>query len=207
VADTAPHSLGIGHLASLVFLHGSHRAGAGPRDILEQYIAAEGHRAVSEYARDARDLLVSPLTSDELALIWCAATDGNHGPAQDGVSGREWLQVVHAVTTQRGDPAVLDQPHGDPALIARVQKLTSQFTVGREHRFPECPGGIAGVRRVLRDLAAAGHQDLAFRLFVSMAAHYYMPISASLSQDCAEISRELGHPDYLVEDIAGMVGR
>jgi len=210
VAGVMPDGLGLIDLASVIHLYGVQDPGLDALGIMRREVAMAGRLTRGLYAHDARTLLSTPSTADELADLWCAATSGVHRLPPDGIAGREWLESVHRMLSDHdGDPAAGDEflrrPVAPP-VVERVQQLTERFTTHPDHEFPEnCPGGLPEIRRILRDVAGHGHPDLAFRVFLHLASTYYMPIPPPLFQELLAVARALGHDDDVIDVVSGML--
>ncbi|WP_433793446.1 hypothetical protein [Actinoplanes sp. CA-252034] len=204
MAGVMPDGLGLIDLSSVIELYGVREPGPDALGIMRREVAMAGRLTRSLYAHDARTLLSTPSTADELADLWCAATAGVHRLPPDGIAGREWMASVQRMLADHdSDPAAVDEllrRPVSPSTVEHVRQAIDRFTTHPDHEFPEtCPGGVPETRRILRDLAGHGHPDLAFRVFLHLASRYYMPIPKSLHQELLTITRALGHDADLID--------
>ncbi|MEV4283650.1 hypothetical protein [Actinoplanes xinjiangensis] len=209
MAGVMPDGLGLIDLASVIHLYGVQEPGLDALGIMRREVVMAGRPARGLYAHDARTLLSTTLTADELADLWCAATAGVHRLPRDGIAGREWMESVRRMLSEYGDPAAVDEFFRRPVappVVDRVRQLIERFTTHPDHEFPEsCPGGVPETRRLLRDLAGHGHPDLVFRMFLHLASTYYMPIPEPLHRELLWTVRALGRDDDVIDVISGMV--
>jgi hypothetical protein len=208
VTDPLPRSLGIGHLAAAAFPQLWNRTGDGAVAHLRRYAAFDGWVAVTGYAVDARCLLATDLTAEELEMIWCSCTGGNHRPGRDGLSGREWIQTVYDVMAARADATVmgrLEDAGHSPELAGRVLRVVEQFRVRDTFSLCDVPDDAA--RAALAKVVRAGFADLALRLFLAMVSAHLPPLSTALFHEVADLARRMGHDDDIVSGLAFLVQR
>jgi len=206
VIDPFPRSLGIGHLAAAAFPQLWDRTGDGAVVHLRQYAAFDGWVAVTEYAFDARCLLATDLTAEELEMIWCSCTGGNHRPSLDGLSGRKWMQIVHDVMSYHADLDVMgrltDAGHC-PQVADRVLRAVRQFRV--RHTFSLCAAPEDAARAALGKIVRSGFPDVALRLFIAMVSAHLAPMSAALFDELTILARRTGHDEDIMPGLKFLI--
>jgi hypothetical protein len=208
VTKETPRSPGLAHLALTVFVQSWNRGGEGAAEHLRRYAQSQqAYWHFSQCAYDARCLLEAPLTPDELELLWCWCADGNYRPSLDGLSGREWMEIVYSITARHGDAAVVEHLGGarDRAVTALVESVVERFEPSEGYSHSSCPIPTESARGILRTLLHSGYPDLTLRIFLVLAVAYYMRIPAALFRDISRAADALGYPDHLLEDIDALV--
>lgn len=195
-----PVSVGLGNLALGLFVQSWRRQGESAVEHLRSYVGSGGYSPhLDQCADDARCLLASGLAADDLERLWCWSTGGNHLPGQEGLTGREWLVAVSEVLSAYGRPE--HGPHRvDTATAARVAHAAGEFRPGPIH-LSRCPMSTVDARRILLALVDSGHAELAMRLFLTLSKASFSTVSPALRAEIAVTSRDLGHPDYFLEEI------
>jgi hypothetical protein len=201
-------SLGIGHLATVAYPQLWDREGDGAVAHLRRYATLDFRDAVTQYAFDAGCLLATELTSGQLDLLWCSCTGGNHRPGWDGLTGREWMQIVRDVMAERADPDVmsrLEDAGHHPELAGRVLRAVEQFRVRETFSACEVREDIA--RAALAEVVRAGFPDVALRLFLAMMSAHLTPLSAMLFTELTDLARQMDLDDDIVPGLDFLVHR
>lgn len=200
---TVPRTLGIGHLAAAGFPQCWDRTGEGAVAHLRRYAAAEDRPVAAEYAADARDLLATALTDEQLELLWCSATGGNHRPSRDGLSGREWFRLVHDVMAGRATPEPVRHADHHPGLTGRVLGAIGHFHA--HHQFSACAVRDDAARAALAEVVRAGFPGLALRLLLTMVPAHLMPLSPALFAELTDLGAAIGLDEWTLDRLDFLV--
>nr|WP_237525619.1 contact-dependent growth inhibition system immunity protein [Streptomyces sp. SID4985] len=133
---------------------------------------------------DARLLLESPLSDEDVRGLWSAASGGGDDP---GPRTRDWLSGVVSAARAAGEP----ERYGNPPLVT-VNEQAMRRVVLAEARGV----GPAPLERVVGEVDA----DLGFRLFLRVLKARGVMVSVRRYDRYQEIAEGFGYPGRLVAE-------
>lgn len=162
------------------------------------------------YARtlleDARRLLDSPLATETIDLLWCAATGRKYAGVGD-IDGRDWLRRIIGIALDRirqGDASLAFLPlepvqNGEltDAVLTELRAVAQELgaaTTRQDHR--AVPGVVPALELVVTEV----DPDLGFRLFLRVMKVYLVPVSESQYVRYHELGERFGYNEFVVDD-------
>jgi hypothetical protein len=201
--DEMPRCLGLGDFAAANFTQSWSRDDERASDYLRRCLRENGRWNRSQVAYDARCLLASKLTSEELELIWVSCNQACHHPRDDGMSGRAWMELVASAANVDADVAAIEAfvVGEDSAMLARTEALVDRLEIYETLYLMTNNMLVESVRLALRNLAKSGFSELSLRLFLVMVCMNYMRLSVPLYAEIVRVSRDFGFPEHFLDEV------
>ncbi|MBD0744858.1 hypothetical protein [Streptomyces sp. CBMA152] len=152
---------------------------------------------------DVLRLLESPLSTEAIDMLWCAATGRSYAPDRWETGGRDWLREVARVCVERirqddpafepGQPGPVPNGLGEDVLseIRSVRAALEAATIR---------DGIRDVVPTLEQVVTQVDPDLGFRLFLRVMKAYRVPIGETQHDRYHELGETFGYNEFVVDD-------
>ncbi|WP_331445612.1 hypothetical protein [Streptomyces xanthochromogenes] len=164
--------------------------------------------AASALRSDSVRLLESPLTTEDIATLWRAASNQGCGTTYFGIDARDWLRQIITVCGEQLRHLGMDDerplPRSEPKKSAEQvlreilcvrDKLTSP-TDSTRHMDP-----TGAVAEALEGVVSTVDDDLGFRLFLRVLNTYRIPLSQDQYTRFQRLGEYFGYGEFHVHDV------